>query len=1088
MKRLFAWIMLASMVMSLQTPLSLPQTATNKPLWMRNPVISPDGQTIVFTYKGDLYKVPTAGGLAIPLTVSEGYEFMPVFSTDGKTIVFASDRHGNNDLFAIPLEGGTSKRLTFNSSNDLPQTFSPDGKTVYFIASRMDNAEMTQFPYGALGEVYSVPLEGGREKQELSIAAEEIKWNKSGTKMLFHDKKGYEDPLRKHHTSSVARDVWMFDKTANSFAQLTSFNGEDRSPVWSNDESTIYFLSEKSGSYNVWSMPANNTSQTTQITKFDKNPVRFLSVSSNNTICYGYDGEIYTQKPGSEPQLVNITIQTDERNADIRTEIMTDGASEMAMAPNGKEAAFIVHGEVFVVSLEGGVTKRITNTPEQERNLSFSPDGKAILYASERNNIWGIYQTKITRKEEKYFYSSTLLSEEKLVVSDKESFQPKYSPDGKEIAFLENRTAVSIYNIASKKVRNVLPANRNYSYSDGDQNFDWSPDSKYLLVQYLQEGNWHEQIGLLDVSGKEPMLDMTQNGFSNGGAKFQMNGRMMLWFSNRNGMKNVASHGSQSDVYGLFLSQETYDLFKMKKVDYELWKEQKEVTDKAKKETEEKTKTESKKPKTDSVKVEALKIEKNGLLDRKVRLTPSSSFLQDAFMSPDGEKMYYFTSYDNQTQLYVRKYKEDETKVLVNLNAGGVWSAQMDSEGKNIYCVVDGRLVKIDLEKGERKDLPFNAEMNYDGYAERAYLFEHIWRQAKVKFYRTDLHGVDWAGYKATYAKFLPYINNNKDFSELCSELLGELNASHTGCFYRPRYKNADETANLGAFFDESYAGKGLKIKEVIEKGPLVSATSQIKAGTIIEKIDGVEITANMNYYSLLNRKAGKYTLLSCFDPSTNKHWEETIKPFAPYQMNGLLYKRWIKRMQAMTEQLSNGELGYMHVQGMDDESFREFYDQVMGKYINKKALIVDTRFNGGGWLHDDLATFLSGKQYITFMPREQKIGIEPGSKWTKPSCVLMGEGNYSDAHMFPVVYKTLGIGKLIGMPVPGTGTAVWWESLQDPTLVFGIPQVSVMDMQGNYYENNQCEPDFKVANDYNTMLKGEDAQLKKAVEVLLGK
>jgi C-terminal processing protease CtpA/Prc len=192
--------------------------------------------------------------------------------------------------------------------------------------------------------------------------------------------------------------------------------------------------------------------------------------------------------------------------------------------------------------------------------------------------------------------------------------------------------------------------------------------------------------------------------------------------------------------------------------------------------------------------------------------------------------------------------------------------------------------------------------------------------------------------------------------------------------------------------------------------------------------------------------------------------------------------------MQAMTEKLSGGKLGYMHVRGMDDNSYREFYNQVMGKYINKEALIVDTRFNGGGWLHDDLATFLSGKQYINFVPRGQKIGIEPGSKWTKPSCVIMGEGNYSDAHMFPVVYKTLNIGKLIGMPVPGTGTAVWWENLQDNSLVFGIPQVGVMTMDGKYYENNQCEPDFKIANDYNTMLKGEDAQLKKAVDVLLGK
>ena len=201
-----------------------------------------------------------------------------------------------------------------------------------------------------------------------------------------------------------------------------------------------------------------------------------------------------------------------------------------------------------------------------------------------------------------------------------------------------------------------------------------------------------------------------------------------------------------------------------------------------------------------------------------------------------------------------------------------------------------------------------------------------------------------------------------------------------------------------------------------------------------------------------------------------------------------LLYLRWIKRMQDMTDKLSNGQIGYMHVKGMDDESFREFYDQVMGKYVNKKALIVDTRFNGGGWLHDDLATFLMGKQYINFIPRERKVGVEPANKWIKPSCVLMGEGNYSDAHMFPVVYKTLGIGKLIGMPVPGTGTAVWWETLQDPSLYFGIPQVGVVTMDGKYYENNQLEPDNKVMNEYSQMIKGEDQQIKEAVKVLLNK
>lgn len=1089
MKKVFAWFFLATFSMSLVPPPS--EVDSKKPLWMRYPVISPDGSTIVFTYKGDLYKVAASGGEAIPLTIGDSYEYMPIISPDGKTVVYASDKYGNFDLFSIPLAGGTSTRLTYYSSNDYPYTFSTDGKQVVFGASRLDQAVYTQFPNGGLGEVYQVPLLGGRERQIISIPAEDVKWNKTGTKMLFHDHKGYEDPLRKHHQSSVTRDVWMYEKSTNEFKQLTSFDGEDRTPVWSSNEQDIYYLSEKSGSYNVWKMSATGENAV-QISKFDKNPVRFLSIATNNTLCYGYDGEIYTQKEGGNPTLVSIQINMDERYPETETVVKTGGASEMAVAPNGKEIAFILNGEVFVTSIEGNVTRRITNTPETERNLSFSPDGKYILYASERKNIWGIYQTKIKRAEEKYFYTATLLEEEALVVNKNESFQPAYSPDGKEIAYLENRTAVNIYNLATKQIRNILPANRNYSYSDGDQSFDWSPDSKFILVSFLQEGNWHTQLGMIDVTGKSPMRELTQNGFSNDGGNFQMGGKAILWYSNRNGMKNVASHGSQQDAYALFLSQEAYDVFNMNKTDYEIYKEQKEKDDKKDetKSTDTKKDPKKKDDKSDKKeeKVQPLKIDEYNLLNRRVRLTERSSFLGDAFLSKDGDCMYYFATFDEGTNLYQIKFKEGETKILARLNAGGVWSARMDKEGKNIFALVNGTPTKIDLSSGERKAISFKAEYTRNAYAERAYVFEHIWRQVTQKFYRTDLQGVDWNYYKATYAKFLPHINNNRDFAEMASELLGELNASHTGCFHRPHYQNADQTAQLGAFFDESYTGKGLKIQEVLEKGPLVSATSKIKAGVIIEKINDTEITAEMNYYSLLNRKVGEYTLLSLFDPSTGQRWEETVKPISIGEQNYYLYKRWVKRMQELTAKYSNGKLGYMHVQGMNDESYREFYDQVMGKYYNKEALIVDTRFNGGGWLHDDLATFLSGKQYINFVPREQKIGIEPGGKWVKPSVVLMGEGNYSDAHMFPVVYKTLGIGKLVGMPVAGTGTAVWWEYLGDHDLVFGIPEVGVMTMDGKYYENNQCEPDVKVANDYKSMLMGEDAQVKKAVEVLLSK
>jgi C-terminal processing protease CtpA/Prc len=549
-------------------------------------------------------------------------------------------------------------------------------------------------------------------------------------------------------------------------------------------------------------------------------------------------------------------------------------------------------------------------------------------------------------------------------------------------------------------------------------------------------------------------------------------------------MKNVASHGSQDDIYAQFLDQKTFDVFNLNKTDFEAYQEnEKEGKDKKTEETDSKDKK-----KEEPKKVEPLKIDKEGLFKRKDRLTENSSFYGDCFLSEDGKKFYYFAKFDEGFNLYLRDFKENETKVLARLNANDLQGAQMSDDGKYIYAIVNGALSKIDLDKGVNENISFKAEVTRNENAEREYLFEHIWRQVTQKFYKKDLHGVDWDYYKVTYAKFLPHINNNRDFAEMCSELLGELNASHTGCFYRPTYTNADQTAEVGAFFDDSFTGYGLKVQEIIKGGPLSKANLKIKEGDIIEKIDGIAITPETNYYQLLNRKSEAYTLLSVYNNRSGKRWEETIKPIHRGQLSNLLYQRWIDKMQQLTDQYSNGKLGYMHVRGMNDEAYREFYDEVMGKYIDRNALIVDTRFNGGGWMHDDLATFLSGKQYINFVPRGQTIGIEPGNKWVKPSCVIMCEGNYSDAHMFPVVYQTMGIGKLIGMPVAGTGTAVWWENLGHHQLVFGIPEVGVVDMDGNYYENKQCMPDVQISNDYKSMISGEDAQLKKAVEVLMQK
>jgi tricorn protease len=473
----------------------------------------------------------------------------------------------------------------------------------------------------------------------------------------------------------------------------------------------------------------------------------------------------------------------------------------------------------------------------------------------------------------------------------------------------------------------------------------------------------------------------------------------------------------------------------------------------------------------------------DGIENRKAKLTIHSSRLSDAILSKDGEKLFYLARFEKGSDLWVTEFRTKETKLLCK-DAG--FGMEISKDGKSLFVISNGNIVKIDAESGKRENVNIKGEMNLNYLAEKAYIFDHAWRQVVKKFYVSNLHGVDWKFYYNEYKRFLPHINNNYDFAEMLSEMLGELNASHTGCYYSAPQNNTDATASLGVFLDESYTGNGLKISEIIAKSPLANAKSKVKVGCIIEKIDGVEVRGNMDFYQLLNRKAGQLTLLSVFDPKGNTRFEEAIKPITRGEENELIYKRWVENRRREVERVSGGKVGYVHVRGMNDASYRTVVEEVLGKNIDKEALIVDTRFNGGGWLHDDLATFLSGKKYMDMVPREQKMGLEPMRKWTKPTSVLVGESNYSDAHLFPVTFKAYDIGKTVGMPVPGTGTAVWWETQIDPTLVFGIPQVGMVGLDGKYMENTQFEPDIKVKNEPEMVTKGKDQQIEKAVQDLL--
>jgi len=1049
-----------------------PLRAQEGPLWMRYPAISPDGATVVFAYKGDLYAVPSAGGTARALTLGESYEFAPVWSHDGSSIAFASDRHGNFDVFVMPATGGEARRLTFHSAPELPSSFSADDRSVLFSGYRQQLATDAQFPIALMTHLYSVPVAGGRVGMVLPVPALNATVDVSGGKIIYEDVKGYEDAWRKHHTSSVTRDVWVHDAGDGSYRQLSDFEGENRNPVFDADGDSFFYLSERSGSFNVWRSSLSTPATSTQLTHFADNPVRFLTRAGNGTLCFGFRGEVYTMTPGGEPTKVAIRIAQDGRSAIDETVPVNQGFTEATLSPNGKEFAYVFRGEIFVSAVEGGMTKRVTDTPWQERSVGFSPDGRSLVYAAERDGSWNVYTTTITRAEEPFFHAATLLEESVVVATDAEEYQPAFSPDGKEVAYLEDRVVLRVVNLESGERRTILPAEHNYSYADGDQYYTWSPDGRWFLVQYgLQNRIFTPQVGLVAADGNGELHDLTKSGYDHGGPKWVMGGKAMIWGSDREGTRAQGGNLTSGDVYAMFFSHAAWDRFRLTKAELAVVREA-EKADSA--------------GAADSTDAEVA-IDWEGLDLRKTRLTVNTSPISDWVLSEDGEKLFYLTEFDHDNDVWVTETRTRDTKLLAKMGANRV-SAEMAPDGSFLFVLADGKPVKVATSDGTVTPLRTTGEMVVRAADERAYIFDHAWRQFQAKFYLPEITHVDWPAYRAEYARFLPHIDNNYDFAEVLSEMLGEVNVSHTGGRYRPVRPNADATAELGLLFDYGWTGGGVRVAEVIEGGPADKAASRIRAGTIVTAIDGAAVTPDLDFYFLLNRKVGDPTLLSLRDPASNATWDETVKPISTGANNQLMYQRWVRRRRAVVDSLSHGRLGYVHVRSMNDASMRTVFDEAMGMAWGKEGLVVDTRFNGGGNIHEQLSDFLSGTVYFDIIPHGQQVGVEPYEKWTSPSVVIINESDYSDAHLFPLAYREKGLGETVGMPVPGTGTFVWWEAQIDPTLVFGIPMGGWRTPDGLFGENNQFEPDIRQRMDPDVMTSGRDQQIEAAVRALLGR
>lgn len=1045
------------------------QANVEAPLWVRYPAISPDGQSIAFALGGQIWLVDAKGGEAIPLTSSDFYATRPVWSPDGQTIAFACKRNGNFDVFVAALDGGTPRRLTFHSANDLPYAFSADGKTIYFSSTRIGSPETELIgAYHDSTQLYTVPADGGAVTMLLPTPALDVAVSPDGNTLVYDNCPVFENEWRKGGVSDGTRDLWLYDLATGKHRPLTSNRGEDRDGCFAPDGRSIYYISEQDGgSFNVWQVGLEADAKPQAITHHQGRPVRFVSVAHDGTLVYAYDGALWRREAtGGEARRLAINFRQAPLVADSFSASANPYVTEIVTRPDGSEVAVVARGEIYAVATDSGRARRITSTPAFEQHVSFSPDGRRLLYASEREGASEIYEVALPEGRVG-FTSPGGLEEKRLVASKVDLLFPAYSPDGQRIAFYENRNCIKVWDRAHDTTVTALPTGYIYSYIDGDLSYDWSPDGRFILATVGSIAG-DLDIALCDATGKKAPVNLSQSGYANMNPAFLPDGQTILWTSDRLGLRSSDGTGGEMDLYAAHLTQEAYDAFKLARSGA--------------------TRPAAADPKSSSKSESDWQPQTEGIQHRLTRLTPSSLASVLLAKALPGGREVVLVGLNNATQLVgYRVGLNNESFQSLFAKPLSVQALSLAPAGDALYGVGPAGLERISLTDGSSSQIPFEALLDYDPRGEMAWLFQHCWQMTKLKFYQPSMHGRDWEAIGADYRRYLPGLQQWEDFCDLMGEMAGELNASHMGCSWHHQPALADDSAALGLYMDNTFAGPGVKVKEVLVGGPCDLASKPMVPGSIITELDGVPVLHNEQLASQLNRKAGIPVELAVASKPGATPTRVVVSPITAGEEKELAIDRWMVRRRAMTEKLSGGRLGYLYLSAMDQENYQRAVDYTFGEGRDKEGMVIDIRYNGGGNLHDQLVTLFTGEVTADFYARDGYHASRiPKDRWGKPSILVANGSSYSDGSIFPHLYQRLKIGPMVGARVPGTGTAVWWMELLNKDVKYGIPQLGAKDQVTGWYENSEIVPDILVFNTPDEIAAGRDAQLEAAVQRLL--
>jgi len=1022
----------------------------------RAPAPSPDGSEIAFSYMGDLWKVPSAGGRAERLTVHEAYDTDPVWSPDGTSIAFTSDRHGNDDVYVMPAGGGEPVRLTCHSTWDNVECWSRDGEEILFLSDRDNVVE----------ELFVVPADGGAPRRLVRDSAYNVSLSPDGRWIAFV--RGHTPWWRKHYRGSASRDIWLRRVEGGPSTKIVGFEGDDDRPMWGGDGRTLYFTSERDDAVsNVWrvvlDLPLEGDGSPvvvdgpSQVTRHDHDGVQFARISEDGGfIVYEWDGGVWMLTvPNGESRAVEIDAPSDVRwNAGLRRRLSSD-VTDFALSPDEDEVAVVMRGEVYVCPLDDGDVgdaMRITETAAREKDVAWGPDGRRLYFASDRSGDYDIYAVTSGDSEEEMLSKALRRAVERLTESEDDEFRPMPSPDGGTVAYLAGEEYLRAMDADGGNDRLLVPEAEILHAS-------WSPDGQWIALSRTTMG--HKEDVFILPSGGGDAVNVTDH----------MNDDFQPLWSEDGRRLSFASRTDEGEYFLKYMW--------LRRDDY--WKSDEEREEEA---DEAEPAPEGEDDEGDAVPEVAIDFE--GLSERVETVVRMRGGYDFYAQTPDGHHYAFRSASLGRDELWLVDWKGTR---LHQVSEGGsdpeklVW----DKGGRTCYYLDGGAIstLTIDPETGEPAGLGrlgVSALFTVDIAEERAQMFNEAWRLLWNGFYDDEFHGVDWPAMREKYEPLALAAYTDEEFRMVVREMIGELSASHLGIY---RWDGAGvSTGRLGIRHDEGHEGPGVRVESVIPDGPADRAG--IEPGEHILAVGGTEIAPGANYHCLLADTVDRELLLRVAETAGGKNARDVrLRPEGSWAMRGLVYDEWVRANEERVESLSGGRIGYVHIPGMGNRNLDRFAEDLFAQGRGRDALIIDIRGNGGGSVHDMILRYLDRRTYGYETTRDRPPSLNPLELWAKPLALVIDETCYSDAEIFPMGWKALGLGPVVGTPTFGAVIGTNDVELIDGTM-FRVPGSGWYDLEGRNLENWGIEPDIRIDAMPEDAARGIDRQLEKSVEVLL--